>query len=166
MERKKTKGKFPIKALLTVGVALVLIALTLLGACAKEDGVTPSSPSPPPVTTPPAPTPEVTPTPKPEAECPISCSADSEGWSLVFECEEEGQTFTFTRHFIEQYTEYDEGKVSHYHAVIDYEFETSGNVYHAIIDIVPCEKSTTGYCITVEATGDTLGDEPVTCKNF
>jgi len=110
--------------------------------------------------------PEVSPTPMPEAKCPISCSADSEGWSLVFECEEEGQTQTFTRHFIEQYTEYEEGKVSHYHAVIDYEFETSGNVYHAIIDIVPCEKSATGYCITVEVTGETLGDEPVTCKNF
>lgn len=140
---------------------IIISAVVFLASCAAPS-VPPEASTPP--ATVPTPTTRVIPTPKPAVESPISCSADSEGWSLVFEYEEEGQTLT--RHFIEQRTEYDEGKVSHYHAVIDYEFETSGNTYHAVIDIVPCEKSTTGYCITVEATGDTLGDEPVTCKNF
>jgi hypothetical protein len=49
---------------------------------------------------------------------------------------------------------------------MDFKFETSGNIYHVIIDVVPCEKSATGYCITVEATGGTLGNKPVTCRNF
>jgi hypothetical protein len=109
--------------------------------------------------------PEVSPTPMPEAKCPISCSADSEGWSLVFECEEEGQMVT-TKELEDRVTVWENGKLSHMHAVREYKFETSGNVYQAIIDIVPCEKSATGYCITVEVTGETLGDEPVTCKNF
>ena len=127
-------------------VALLLVPVSCAGAPApEEEGAPPSAPE--------------------EAKCPISCSADSEGWSLVFECEEEGQMVT-TRELEDRVTVWEDGKLSHMHAVIEYEFETSGNVYHAIIDIVPCEQSTTGYCITVEATGDTLGNEPVTCKNF
>jgi len=82
---------------------------------------------------------------------------------LAFECEEEGQSVTKT--FKDCTTEFKEDGV-YYHCDMDLEFGTSGNIYHAVIDIEPCEQSGTGQCITVEATGDTLGDEPVKCQNF
>jgi len=116
---------------------------------------------------PPAATPTPTPGPPtatPLAKCPVTCSADSEGWSLDFECEEKGQSVETTYHE-GCITEFKEEGV-YYHCEIDYEFQTSGNVYHAIVDIEPCEESGTGQCITVEATGDTLGNAPVKCQNF
>ena len=99
-----------------------------------------------------------------QAKCPISCSADSEGWNLVFECEEEGQKVTKT-YYPGFTTEFKDGK-PYVYGEMDFKFETSGNVYHAVIDVRPCEKSPTGYCITAEVTGNTPGNEPVTCKNF
>lgn len=157
MERKRIIGKFPIKALLIVGVALALINFTLLGACDKEDGETLSSTSPTTVTT--------SPTTEAEEQCPVSCSADSDGWSVVFECEEEGQMVSM-KNLENRQTEWRDGKLVKMHAYIEYTFETSGNVYQAIIDIVACEESITGLCITVEASGETLGNEPVVCTNF
>jgi len=136
-------------------IGLTLTTLLLVGC-----GPSAATPTPTPV--PPTATP-VPPTATPLAKCPVTCLADSEGWSLVFECEEEGQTVETTYHGCT--TEFKEDGV-YYDCEIDYDFQTSGNVYHAIVDIEPCEASATGQCITVEATGDTLGDEPVICQNF
>ena len=137
-----------------IGMALILLLLVACGPPA-------ATPTPTPV--PPTATP-VRPTATPLPKCPVTCSADSEGWSLVFECEEKGQSIKTTYHK-GCTTEFKEDGV-HYHCEIDLEFGTSGNIYHAVIDIKPCKESGTGQCITVEATGDTLGDEPVKCQNF
>ena len=147
-------------------LAMVMLVSIILAGCVGtpplEGAAHPTEETAPPE---PASAPEVIPTPMPEAKCPISCSADSESWSLVFECEEEGQMVTM-KELEDRVTVWEDGELARIHAVIEYEFETSGNVYQAIIDIVPYEKSTTGYCITVEVTGQTLGNETVTCKNF
>ena len=92
-------------------------------------------------------------------EPPIICSADSLGWEIVFECEEEGQRITKT--FLPGFaTRYEDGK-QYVQGDMRVEFETSGNVYDATIDVRPCSESSTGHCITVEVTGGLLGDEPV-----
>lgn len=93
-----------------------------------------------------------------------SKSADSEGWEVVFECEEEGQSVKTTYH--EGYsTRFEDGK-PYVQGDVGFEFGTSGNVYHVTVNVEPCPDSNTGYCITVEAMGDTLGNEPVTCQNY
>ena len=99
-----------------------------------------------------------------ETECPISCSADSQGWEVAFECKEEGQSVKKTCY--EGYTtKFEDGKM-YVHGDVGFEFETSGNLYRITVDVEPCEESSTGYCIRIEATGDTLGSKPVGCQNY
>jgi len=131
-------------------IGLTLTTLLLVGCGPPATTLTPTS---------------VPPTATPLAKCPVTCSADAEGWSLDFECEEKGQSVETTYHK-GCITEFKDGEVVYYHCEIDFEFQASGNVYHAIVDIKPCEESGTGQCITVEAMGDTLGDGPVNCQNF
>lgn len=155
--------------LLTV---VIVVSLILAGCASTPPQPVEPKPAPPeqlpevPEEPSEAPQPEPTTTPMPETGCPISCSADKEGWNLVFECEEEGQTID--QHFIEQGTEYELYGVPffQYHAVIDYEFKTSGNKYHAIVYVSECVNTPTGYCIIATVTGDTLGDKKVTCTNY
>jgi hypothetical protein len=90
--------------------------------------------------------------------------ADTAEWSLVFECEEEGQAVEITYHEPLIATLKKEGV--YVHGAMEFEYPTSGNTYYAVIDTKPCEESGTGQCIVVEATGQTLGDEPVVCRNF
>ena len=98
-----------------------------------------------------------------EPKCPVSCTADDVGWEVTFECEEEGQTVTTT--FEDFTTEFIDNE-PHVRGDVLFEYGTSGNSYRVSISIEPCSQSDTGYCITAEATGDMLGDEPVICQNY
>lgn len=138
-----------------------MIGLTLAGLVMVGCGITTDTPEsmPASISTTPAPTSS----PASEVKCPITCMADSEGWEVDFECEEEGQSVNRT---YEGYTtNFEDGK-PHVQGNVDFEFGTSGNVYRVSVNVEPCVESNTGYCITIEATGDTLGSEPVTCQNY
>ena len=89
--------------------------------------------------------------------------ADSEGWEVDFECEEEGQS---VKKSYEGYTTRFEDNEPYVQGTVGFEFGTSGNVYRVSVNVEPCLESNTGYCITIEATGDMLGSEPVTCQNY
>lgn len=98
-----------------------------------------------------------------EGKCPVSCAADDVGWEVNFECEAEGQAVTRT--FEDFTTEFVDGE-PHVSGDVTFDYGTSGNSYLVSITIEPCSQSDSGYCITAKATGDMLGDEPVTCKNY
>jgi len=123
-----------------------MIGLTLAGLVMVGCGITADTPQSMPTSISATPTPNHTPTstlsPISGVKCPINCMADSEGWEVDFECEEEGQSVKKT---YEGYTT---------------RFEDNS------VNVEPCLESNTGYCITIEATGDMLGSEPVTCQNY
>jgi hypothetical protein len=148
-------------------VAIVLVPLLVLAhviGAVGCDGGNGEGTATPPLTPTLTQATEPTPIPTTEVECPVTCSADAAGWEVVFECEEEGQSVKKT--YYEGYgTTFKDGE-PYVHGDVGFEFQTSGNVYRVTVDIEPCTESSTGYCITVEATGSALGNEPVNCQNF
>lgn len=117
--------------------------------------------------------------------------SDYKSWAVVFSCEDAGQGITktfsnFTAN-LECCQRYYSATINdnkndnfyidephliyvcpplHVYGNVDYEFQSTGNRYYMTVNIVPCSQSSTGYCITLVATGDTLGDEPVYCQNY
>lgn len=144
-----------------------MIGLTLAGLVMVGCGITADTPQSMPTSISTTPTPTHTPTstlsPTSEVKCPINCMADSVGWEVDFECEEEGQSVIKS---YEGYTTRFEDNEPYVQGVVGFEFGTSGNVYRVSVNVEPCLESNTGYCITIEATGDMLGSEPVTCQNY
>ena len=73
-----------------------MIGLTLAGLVMVGCGITADTPQYMPTSSSTTPTPTHTPTLTlsltSEVKCPINCMADSEGWEVDFECEEEGQS--------------------------------------------------------------------------
>ena len=49
---------------------------------------------------------------------------------------------------------------------VGFAYQGSGNEYRAAIEVAPCDESSTGHCITAQATGVPLGEEPVACRNY
>jgi len=96
-------------------------------------------------------------------ECPVTCSADSDSWGVSFECEEDGQSVQ--RSYEDYTTTFVDGE-PHVTGVVEYAFQGSGNTYRVDVEVVPCDDAGTGYCITAEATGEPLGDQPVVCRNY
>ena len=140
---------------------LPMIGLTLAALLMVGCGTTTDTPQSLPTLISSTPTPTDSPTL--EVMCPITCMADSEGWEVDFECEEEGQSVNRT--YEDYTTTFEDGK-PHVQGYVGFEFGTSGNVYRVLVNVEPCLESDTGYCITIEATGDMLGSEPVTCQNY
>ena len=138
-----------------------MIGLTLAGLVMVGCGITTDTPQSMPTSISTTPTP--THSPISEVKCPINCMADSEGWEVDFECEEEGQSVSRT---YEDYSTTFENNKPYVQGNVGFEFGTSGNVYQVSVNVEPCTESNTGYCITIEATGDMLGSEPVTCQNY
>ena len=138
-----------------------MIGMTLAGLILCGCGVSTDTPQSIPTSVPMTPTPTESPTL--EVKCPITCMADSEGWEVDFECEEEGQSVSRT--YEDYTTTFEDGK-PHVQGNVGFEFGTSGNVYRVSVNVEPCLESDTGYCITIEATGDRLGSESVSCKNY
>ena len=138
-----------------------MIALTLVVLVTVGCGITADTPPSMPTSTSTIPTP--TSSSATEVKCPITCTADSNGWEVDFECEQEGQSVN--RSYEGYTTTFEDGK-PYVQGNVGFEFGTSGNVYRVSVNVEPCAESDTGYCITLEATGDTLGTEPVTCQNY
>ena len=138
-----------------------MIGLTLAGLVMVGCGTTTDTPQSMPTSPSMTPTPTLSPTS--DVKCPITCMADSNGWEVDFECEEEGQSVSRT---YEGYTTTFEDNKPYVKGDVGFEFGTSGNVYRVSVNVEPCAESNIGYCITIEATGDTLGSEPVTCQNY
>jgi len=139
-----------------------MIGLTLAGLVLVGCGITTETPQS--MLTSISTTPTSTRSPTSEVKCPINCAADSEGWEVDFECEEEGQSINTT--YYEGYTTRLEDGKPYVQGDVRFEFGTSGNVYRVSVNVEPCFESNTGYCITIEAMGDTLGSDPVTCQNY
>ena len=99
-----------------------------------------------------------------ETICPISCSADSKGWEVNFECEEKSQLVRKTYHKGYR-TEFVNGKPSS-QGDVEFKFEVSDNNYLVNVKTWPCIVSSTGYCIELKATGGAVGNNSSTCKNF
>ena len=138
-----------------------MIGLIMVGFLTVGCGITTETPKPMPTSTSTIPTTTLPPTS--DVKCPITCSADANGWEVDFECEPEGQSVNRT---YEGYTTRFEDNQPYVQGVVGFEFGTSGNVYRVSVNVEPCADSDTGYCITIEATGDTLGSELVTCQNY
>ena len=140
---------------------LPMFGLTMAGLGMVGCGISTDTPQSLPTSAPT--TPALTETPITEAMCPITCMADSEEWEVDFECEEEGQSVNRT---YEGYTTTFEDGKPYVQGNVVFEFGTSGNVYRVSVNVEPCIESDTGFCITIEATGDMLGNEPLTCQNY
>jgi hypothetical protein len=101
-----------------------------------------------------------------EPECPLLCATNEAGeWDIELKCEAPGQKVWredlvgFTTRFVDGMPVTRMGEVL-------YRYGGSGNEYTLYIEITVCEAHETGYCIGVVATGENLGEEPVTCMNF
>lgn len=141
-------------------IGLALIALVVVGcsrAGVRDEAVQTATNNSAAVAT-------ATSTDTPVPQCPVTCSADLEAWGVDFRCEAGGQTLETTtdQDFV---TTFVDGE-PHVSGEMDFKYTASGNTYHIVVEVEPCEESSTGYCISVEATGDTLGDEPVHCQNY
>ncbi len=124
-----------------------------------------------------------------ETGCPMSCSVNAHGeWEVVFGCEEEGQPVVITQYegFKEQFK--DGGQRSALknnifrpragenkrvrgadlvlaQGTVGYEYLASEHEYRVALNVRQCVENDPELCITADATGDALGDDPVRCEN-
>lgn len=101
---------------------------------------------------------------EPKRICPITCKADSEGWTVIFECEAGNQEVTMT-YYEDFKVALIDGKPNVY-GDVGFKFESSGKSYRVAVNVKPCQESNTGYCIKGKTAGTISDARPSKCQNY